>query len=486
MALNDNCRQKLKFNIKKICSDFKTMHDSIHGFIHLSYFAVKIIDTPEFQRLRYIKQLGTCSYVFPNAIHSRFEHSIGTYHVASECINTIVSETEPESIDQYMAEIKELQSYYKARYDNKIHILDEYVCELIKIAGLCHDIGHGPFSHVFDDYFIQNTDKKDIFGAFHEERSEMLIEQIIKSNSELNDLISDDEIQFIKDLINPKKHQTGFIYQIISNSVTGLDVDKFDYLVRDIYTIGFQAKIDTCRLVKHIQIINNNIVYPEQAVDDIYNLLHTRYRMHKQVYCHKVVISTQFLIVDILALLDDILNISESITNMSEFIKLTDDYIFNSINIIEKFKYNLNSTQQKNFEKARQLYDLLVNRKLYGIIQTISSKQKLPNPSAILENFEDRDKIIVYQGKIGFVSGNKPNPFDNIYVYKTKNSTKVLNFDKHNHTHIKLEAYKKNKHEITMLTDNYQEYFTIFYYKDKFNVQRIKELNMLIKDAFVI
>jgi HD superfamily phosphohydrolase len=472
-------------HINKLCTNIKTIHDSIHGFIQLSYFAVKVIDTPHFQRLRSIKQLGTCSYVFPNAVHTRFEHSIGTYHVASEQLNSMVTTTDLETIDEYLSKIPELHEYYKRTYNNNVHILDEYVCELIKIAALCHDIGHGPFSHVFDDYFIQSTNKKDVFGASHEERSGLLIEKIIKGNAELSSLVTNDEIQFMKNLINPESHHTGFIYQIVSNSITGLDVDKFDYLLRDSYLINFQSKIDISRLVKHIRIINNDVVYPEQAVDDIYNLLHTRYRLHKQVYCHKVVISTQFLIVDILLLLDDILHISDSVLNMDEFIKITDDYIFNSISIMENFKYMFPLSVQCKIEKARELYDKLVNRQLYGIICTISSKQKIQDVHKPFEHLVDVDNIVIYQGKIGFVSGNKPNPFDNIYVYKTKDTTKIVNVSKESHTHIKLEAHKKNKNEITMLTDNYQECFTIFYYKDKTNIERIKELNTLVKQEFI-
>jgi hypothetical protein len=206
--------------------------------------------------------------------------------------------------------------------------------------------------------------------------------------------------------------------------------------------------------------------------------------MHKQVYCHKVVISTQFIIVDILLALDSILHISDSITNMEEFIKITDDYIFDSINIIDKFRTNLDENQLIKFEYAKTLYTKLINRELYGIIQTLSSKEKLQNVQHIFENLPDKHNIVIYQGKIGFVSGNKPNPFDNIYVYKTKDSTKIIQFGKDMQTNIKLEAYKKNKHEITMLTDSYQEHFTIFYYKDKHNNERIKELSDLIKKTF--
>ena len=78
-----------------ICQHIKKFHDSVHGYIDLTVFATKIIDTNFFQRLRKLKQLGVCSYVYPTGIHTRFEHSIGTYHIADELLQTIVTTTNP-------------------------------------------------------------------------------------------------------------------------------------------------------------------------------------------------------------------------------------------------------------------------------------------------------------------------------------------------------------------------------------------------------
>ena len=463
----------MTYNHNDICYPIKTLHDAIHGYIHLTVFATKIIDTNFFQRLRKLKQLGVCHYVYPTGMHTRFEHSIGTYYIAGEQLNTIVTTTDPKSIDNYLANIPELKHYYKTMYDDLVHPLDMYVCELIKIAALCHDIGHGPFSHVFDDIFISDVGKGDKYCATHEERSGVMIQMLIEQDEILSKIIHTDEIVFIQNLINPTKYHTGFIYQIVSNTLNSLDVDKFDYLTRDTYALNFQAKIDPTRLVKHIRIIDNNIVYPEQAVDDIYNLFQTRFRLHKEVYCHKVVIAIQFVIVKLMKLLDDILKISDSISDMDQFCLLTDEYILESVKVIDKFKHNLTDVQIKNINEAKQLIDNLQNRKLYAVICNLISATKI-NIDNYIGNLPDKDNIIVFQNKIGFVSGNKPNPLDSIFVYKTKDSTKIAG---------KLEAFKKDKDNVTALMPKmYQEYIITFYYTDKTNVTRINELRTLLKN----
>ena len=108
----------------------KIINDTIHGQINMSSTAIKIIDTPEFQRLRDIRQLGACNYVFPTATHSRFEHSIGVAHLGKEFLNRLVinswGDKQPLKVEE-----------------------NDYL--MVELAGLCHDLGHGPFSHLFDD-----------------------------------------------------------------------------------------------------------------------------------------------------------------------------------------------------------------------------------------------------------------------------------------------------------------------------------------------
>jgi len=120
-------------------SKVKKIYDTIHGFIPISENIQKIIDTPEFQRLRDLKQLGATNYVFPSATHTRFEHSIAVSYLGKTMIENI-KKNQPE-----------------------LNISQREI-ELIEIAGLIHDIGHGPFSHLWDHYVIF-TDEKE-----HEER----------------------------------------------------------------------------------------------------------------------------------------------------------------------------------------------------------------------------------------------------------------------------------------------------------------------------
>ena len=451
----------------------KKIYDCVHGFIYLSKFATMIIDNKYFQRLRDLKQLGTCVYVYPNANHSRFEHSLGTYHVASKLLEKLPNQVD-KNVDEYLGSINELKKYYKKMYNDEFHPLDLYVCELIKIAALCHDLGHGPFSHVFDDVFLPRVGMDKQINSTHEERSGLILRKIINDNQLLNSIVDENEIQFMINLINPQNNHTGFIYQIVSNNLTSLDVDKFDYLQRDIYSLNFNAKISAHTMVEQVKIIDNNFVYPEQSANDIIDLFTTRHRLHTQVYCHKVTISTQIIMVEIFMLLDKILGLSSSINDVDKFCNMTEGYILNSIKILETKKELLNSSEQEKLTKAKNLLDNLESRQLYPMIYHFVSKKKV-NLDEYFKDFDDKDNILVFQNKVGFVSGNKPNPLDSIYLYKTKNVNKSN----------KLTWYKKNKEEISLIIPNlYQEYIIIIYYKVKSNVERINELQKYCHDMF--
>ncbi|XP_060912849.1 deoxynucleoside triphosphate triphosphohydrolase SAMHD1-like [Labrus mixtus] len=201
---------------------------------------IKIIDTPQFQRLRFIKQLGGVYFVYPGASHNRFEHSIGVGYLAGKLAEDLRSR-QPE-----------------------LKISDEDVL-CVQIAGLCHDLGHGPFSHLYDGMFLPKAlEKKEEMrrnGELgeeekleewkHEKGSCDMLDHLVKENNikpamDMYGLIPEKDIRFIKEMIagplqeskskkwpyKGRPEEKSFLYEIVSNKKNGVDVDKFDYLAR--------------------------------------------------------------------------------------------------------------------------------------------------------------------------------------------------------------------------------------------------------------
>ena len=138
----------------------RKVNDIIHGFISFPEDIWKFVDTPEFQRLRHIKQLGATSYVFPCATHSRFEHSLGTAYLCQEYIKLLIA--------------KHPLLYPEQDCKDAIRT--------VTLAGLFHDIGHGPFSHMFDNQFITKLWKLPDNKWKHETLSTVIFEKLVIKN----------------------------------------------------------------------------------------------------------------------------------------------------------------------------------------------------------------------------------------------------------------------------------------------------------------
>lgn len=274
------------------------LYDIIHGNISLCETAKKIIDTIEFQRLREIKQLGCCYLVFPCAVHTRFEHSIGVYHLAKQYVDIL-------NVDgQYFTE-------------------RERLC--ISIAGLIHDIGHGPYSHLFDD--IVPKDKH------HEYRSGIILKRM---NTKYNLGFSEKEVNFIIDVINPTKE--GYKYQIVSNK-NGIDVDRFDYLMRDIHMTGLNYGIEFQRIMNYSKIVDGKVKYSDKVKTNIEDFFHIRFIMYREVYNHKKVRGLEHMMKKYLKLIEDVVNIKRVVEtdNIDLFLEF-DDSIFNRKDVSQQAK----------------------------------------------------------------------------------------------------------------------------------------------------
>jgi HD superfamily phosphohydrolase len=273
------------------------IYDIIHGNIAIDPLSKQIIDTDEFQRLRNIKQLGCCNYVFPSAVHTRFEHSIGVYHLSKKYIDIL------NTNDQFT--------------------VNDIKC--ITIGALIHDIGHGPYSHLFDE--LVNPLKN------HEYRSIELL-KYMKTKYELD--ISDEDIIKISNIIHPV-NQIGknFIYQIVSNQ-NGIDVDRFDYIMRDIKMTGLNYGIEYERIMDNSSIQNGEIVFSEKVKTSIDEFFRIRFIMYKEVYNHHTVRAIEFMMKDYIKGIDSFIHFTEKIDNnqWDDFNKL-DDSITNILYYIQ-------------------------------------------------------------------------------------------------------------------------------------------------------
>jgi HD superfamily phosphohydrolase len=389
---------------------YKIIHDAIHGQIYLSNIACKIIDTLWFQRLRKLEQLGFCSRIWPSANHTRFAHSIGTYKTTDDLLKAIIENSNEKHLSECLTKISELKDSFKKPE------LTPWICELIKIAGLCHDLGHGPFSHVFDDLLLKSDDSM----TKHEVRSGVILERII---NEEKISISENELLFIKKLINPSSNYTGFVYQIVSNNLNGIDSDKFDYLLRDTYTLNLNFGFNWKLLCKNVAVIDDIICYKSQFASEIQSMFNARYKLHKQIYSHPKVISIQYMIKDILYLFKD-LDIQHSIYTY-DFLRMTDDRIISKIEDVK----------EEDNKNVHELYNRILKRKLYKhvgtLIQRVDPDINIPPKKLSIKeicelsnNVITEDEIIIYETKLGYIGGNKKNPLNSIYLYCKKDPEK--------------------------------------------------------------
>ena len=343
----------------------------LHGNIELSPLICKILNTPETQRLRDVKQLGATYYVFPSANHTRLEHSLGVCHLAG-IMGKNLQKNHPE-----------------------LNIQDRFI-ELLQIAGLIHDIGHGPFSHLYDNY-VKLYDEPE-----HEERGLAIFDRIVKRD---NIELTREEIGEIHKMVNPTGDDVyNWKYQIIANKSCQIDVDKIDYILRDSFHLGIPHSGEFKKLLEDVRLNrtpNNNIelVWDSRLQFDIYSLFATRYRLHKKVYTHHTVKGFEYIIIDIMKKL-----YRHCLKTKGRPLSEQPD------SIVTQFCYN---------NPENPLAKNLITRNHSKLVGELIIKEKhIDRPVEKLRIILD---LFVEEIKIGFVSGNNKNPLENVYYYNKSN-----------------------------------------------------------------
>lgn len=228
------------------------IRDPIHGYIELDDGAVAVIDTAEMQRLRRIRQLGFSYLVYPGANHTRFEHSLGTYHLMNVLLDTLEVKKEEEK-------------------------------ELL-VASLIHDVGHGPYSHAMEPVIKKFT------GRSHEDIEDLLFTQDAEAEPSaacVAEVLEEQRLDKRKILEHIKGKNEGDARELSKILNGEIDVDKMDYLVRDSYYTGVAyGVVDNIRLIRGLDFVNGSLVITAKGVLPAEYLLFSRFLMYPTVYAH--------------------------------------------------------------------------------------------------------------------------------------------------------------------------------------------------------
>lgn len=264
----------------------KTILCNVHGYTHWESSLLEIINTPEFQRLRRIKQLAAVHHVFPGATHTRFEHSIGVGHLAEGFAKSLLASNPDLPINVFV----------------------------LKLAGLCHDLGHGPMSHAFDRFLERRG-----VGSAHEDRSCAILRKLVVAYAIP---IERRDVDMACELIAPKTHALPqFWYQIIANDIDGIDVDKLDYLQRDAQHTGMGLSVDIQRFFLYARVINERLCYASERMPFAINqLFMVRHQLHHQVYQHSVVRAIELMYIDVLDILGDVISEEDVFIDLTDFV----------------------------------------------------------------------------------------------------------------------------------------------------------------------
>ncbi len=312
----------------------KIFNDPIYGFIAIPFdIILDLIDHAWFQRLRRIKQLGMSHLVYPGALHTRFHHAMGAMHLMGEAIEVLrgkgVNITEKEA-------------------------------EAVTIAILLHDIGHGPFSHALEHSIVD--------GVHHEEISLLLMNKL---NEEFKGKLS----LAIKIFTN--KYKKKFLHQLVSSQ---LDMDRLDYLNRDSFFTGVsEGVVSSDRILKMLAVHKDELVIEEKGIYSIEKFIVARRLMYWQVYLHKTVVASEFMLVNILKRAKFLASCGEKLFCTPPFARFLYHHIksrdFEKVNVINDFAalddYDIMCSikawaKHKDNILSRLCSDLL-NRKLFKI-----------------------------------------------------------------------------------------------------------------------
>lgn len=346
----------------------KVFRDPLYGYIEVDYKLISdLIDSKELQRLRRIRQLSGVSMVFQTAEHSRFTHALGAYHMANLVLRNVEG----------------------------IEVLSEYERIVFLCAALLHDVGHGPYSHAFEN----------VLSTSHEE---MTVKIILNKNTEINKILSVYN-NLVEDIASVISH--GGKYPLIETFVSSqLDVDRMDFLSRDAYFTGATyGTIDMNRILRSMKVLDGNLLCRASGVHSIESYLMSRYHMYFQVYYHPVSRSYELLLegiyerikdlvdtgIEIDANIESFVNVVKDNDDVDSYIELDDAYVNGFIKQLAKSSDPVLCMLANRFN----------NRQLFKYID-LANESNMDRVNKIKENASNNEygKYLCYQISVSAVA----------------------------------------------------------------------------------
>lgn len=376
--------------------------DMLYGPIELPPIIRLFVDTPPVQRLRDLKQLGNTHYTYPGASNTRFEHSLGVSHLAMEFFRCILTSHRQDNRDFGVSELTEMSQETEQR---------DMWC--IGIAGLCHDLGHGPLSHMFEDFVNAVNRERGAAKWSHEMMSVVLLRGIWHDKKEeleqmgLNDT---EDLRFVELLINglrpcdPWPTNVGrpawkrFMTEIVANKRNGLDVDKLDYIQRDsLACLGVSVLSPVRRLFQGARVVINEMEQTAIGFQDkldgcIEEVFTTRSLLHRIIYQHRATKIMDQMTKDalmaarghfIVSHRDKAMKLEDCTSSPNVYVQLS-DWIIGAI---------LHSTDPQ-LERSREILRSIHNRKLYTTIgyYRMRSYDRMTYGSAIVHHLDHLER----------------------------------------------------------------------------------------------
>ena len=288
--------------------------DPVHGYVYITEDEKEIIDSYPMQRLRRLRQLAGSEYVYPGANHTRFEHCVGVMYLAGKVVEN----------------------------PNISRIVSDEEVDVVRVAALLHDVGHGPFSHVFEQLLIRDLDKT------HEDITSWIIEK-----SEISDKIvrMGYKPEDVGKLAVGKLHKSGkaFLDQIISSAV---DVDKQDFIVRDTYHTGAEyGFIDVFRLIHALDVLGEDLAVELGALSALEAFMIARIESFKSIYFHRVGRAAQIMLATAMEKANEELGLT-AFKTPEEYLAMDDYTVWSALKNCEKSKRIIGNLERRKLLKC--------------------------------------------------------------------------------------------------------------------------------------